>query len=510
MTAAVVKAPTSTSAAIRHRSDRRQSPSAAAGISIQATRRRRPTLASLATTLLFALPAFAQDVLPASAVQQLTTPDGSRFLLCSDPSVPQLHWVVASWVDGNDDPAGFLGLSRVVLQQSMLGTLRTGSRDADAEQRVLDELDAAWQQLAARPGDAQAIARIGQLDQKARDLGDSESFHRSLAALPAHGAEVRVEPPVGSFVITTLPAAIADVGAMLVERREQNAVRELPRAWLADAMRRAATPPDLLTPLRTELLTLTLPLHPLTRQPDQMSAAAPRRSDALAVWAATQHPSRTVHVLLGDFDANAAADVLRATFAATKLPAPATTPSAQRLLQGQRRSLVPGAGVSSLLLAWPLPADGDPHLVELATRWLADGDGSRIALWLQRNQRPRAKVAVRAPWPPRAEGQALVVVEVVEADGKPGLAEAVLTACREALKAPPDAASLQALQLRRQRHWRDLAESPRQLAIAIAEAALADPTWSPGSAERPVEPAAVRTLLQRLTGGPAALVEGRP
>lgn len=452
----------------------------------------------------------AQGILPATSVQQLTTPDGSRFVLCADASVPQLHWVVASWVDGNDDPPGVLGLARVALEQSMLGTFRTGSRDAAAERQVLTELDAAWQQLAARPGDAATITRIEQLDRKARELADPETFHRVLASLPAHGAEVRIDDPIGVFVITTLPAAIADVGAMLVERREHNAVRELPRAWLADVMRRAAAPPDPLAPLRTELLTLTLPLHPLTQQPDQKAPAAPRRDAALATWASTQHPTRTVHVLLGDFDTAAAAKVLQATFAATQLPTPAAPPPPRRLLQGQRRSQVPGALVPSLLLAWPMPADGDPVTLELAARWLADGDGSRVATWLQRNLRPRAKVSVQVPWPPRAEGQPLVVVEVIEPDGKPGLPEAVLRACRDALAAAPDAGVLQALQLREQRRWRDLAESPRQLAIAIAERSLADPSWSPGATVRPADPAAVRALLQRLTAGPTALVEGRP
>jgi plasmid stabilization system protein ParE len=458
----------------------------------------------------FTVAAFAQGILPATSVQQLTTPDGSRFVLCTDASVPQLHWVVASWVDGNDDPPGVLGLARVALEQSMLGTFRTGSRDAETERQVLSELDDAWQQLAARPGDAATIARIEQLDRKARELADPETFHRVLAALPAHGAEVRIDDPVGAFVITTLPAAIADVGAMLVERREQNAVRELPRAWLADVMRRAAAPPDPLAPLRTELLTLTLPLHPLTQQPDQKAPAAPRRDAALATWALTQHPTRTVHVLLGDFDAAAAANVLRTTFAATQLPTPAAPLPPRRLLQGQRRSQVPGASVPSLLLAWPVPADCDPGTLELGALWLADGAGSRVATWLQRNQRPRATVAVQVPWPPRAEGQALVVVEVIEPDGKPGLPEAVLTACREALTKAPEAGSLQALQLRQQRQWRDLAESPRQLAIAIAERSLADPSWSPSAAARSADPAAVHRLLQRLTAGPTALVEGRP
>jgi hypothetical protein len=166
--------------------------------------------------------------------------------------------------------------------------------------------------------------------------------------------------------------------------------------------------------------------------------------------------------------------------------------------------------VPSLLLAWPVPADCDPGTLELGALWLADGAGSRVATWLQRNQRPRATVAVQVPWPPRAEGQALVVVEVIEPDGKPGLPEAVLTACREALTKAPEAGSLQALQLRQQRQWRDLAESPRQLAIAIAERSLADPSWSPSAAARSADPAAVHRLLQRLTAGPTALVEGRP
>ena len=453
----------------------------------------------------------AASLAPAQSITQLTTPDGSRFVLCVDANVPHLQWAVASWADGADDPPGFPGISRLVLRQSMLGTWRSGSRDPEAERRALAALDEAWQQFAQRPADPEASARVVDLDRAARSLADPTSFHRALAALPVHRPELRDEGATGVLVLTTLPNAIADVGAMLVDRREEMALRDLQRAWSDELVARAGGPgTDPFRPLLAELLALAMPAHPIAGQLEDPLLTAPRRADALATWAATQHPQRTVHVLLGDFDAAAAAQVLQATFVSTRLPAPPPPPPA-RGFQGQRRSVVPGTSSPMLVIAWPIPANADPTTLTLASQWLAGGAESRLGQLLARANRPQVQVDVRAPWPTTRDGRGLFVVTMREAGGRPGLAIAALDACRDAIAGAPTDAGLQPLLAALQRQWRDTSSDPRRQAAAMAAAALQWPNRPPPirGPER-VEPASVQAFLQATLGGPSVLVEGQP
>ncbi|MGK0264007.1 MAG: hypothetical protein ACI8UD_002664, partial [Planctomycetota bacterium] len=51
--------------------------------------------------------------------EQLTTPDGSRFHLIQDPTVAHIHWAIAAWADGRDDPPGLPGLTLATAQASL-------------------------------------------------------------------------------------------------------------------------------------------------------------------------------------------------------------------------------------------------------------------------------------------------------------------------------------------------------------------------------------------------------
>ena len=81
------------------------------------------------------------------AIDQFATPDGSRFVIIEDDTVPQVHWAIASWIDGRDDPRGLPGLAKVTLSCSLRGTWRLGSKDAPGERKALEQLDAAWTDL---------------------------------------------------------------------------------------------------------------------------------------------------------------------------------------------------------------------------------------------------------------------------------------------------------------------------------------------------------------------------
>ncbi len=467
-----------------------------------------------------ASPGMAQD-----APVCFTAPDGSRFVLVVEPAMPHVHWAVATWADGRDDPPGLEGLSRAVIRASRSGTWQTGSRDPVRERQALERLDEVWQQHAAGAPDAPGVLEVQKCAEQALEFADVLAFTRVLATLPADRPEIVERDGALVLVLTTLPAAIGDVGRLLVERREDQALRELPRCWQAAldarAHSEACVPP---TALHTEVLAMALPERTEARVPATAATSAPRYAQALAVWAATQRPERTVHVLLGGFDAEVAKAALNATFVATALPPHAPTPSAPaRPLAGMRRSVVPGVSPPALAVAWVLPADVDRAVLAAATTWLAGGPDSRLGQELQRSGRT-AEVQCRAPWPATGGGGQLLLIEVTDRTtgdrttgdgtsgnrGSDGLLERVLRTCRTAAATAPDPASVQPVVDALQRQWRELGRDPRARAAALAADALASPQRAPAPAGKRVDAAALQALLAQTFAGEPVAVEGKP
>lgn len=470
--------------------------------------RRLPDAGRAALAALLCLAAAAAQAAPTT----FRTPDGSRFVLIPDPSIPQVHWALASPCDASSEPPGYEGLAWATAQVSLHGTWRSGSRDAEQERAALARLDEAWQRLMRDTHDPAAAANVRRRDEEARAFADLTVFPRLLAAAPVHRPEVLARGPVAVLVLTTLPAAIGEVGRLLVERREQQPLRELPRAWLqVYAERTQQYVADARRPVRTEVLALTMPDLPAARSLEPPATGSPTREQAFAVWAATQHPDRTVHVLLGDFDAAAVRKVLEATFAATALPAtPAPPAPAPRPLAGARRSAVDGVAVPMVALAWVLPPIADPFVLATAVRHLADGPDSWLGQELHRRGRTSTTVRGTAPWPPTPGGQSLLLVEATDPAGVAGVADVLLAACKAAAAKEPEAAALQAVTASLQRQWREAHSEPRQLAAEIAANALAWPLQAPAT-EWPeaVAPKAIAELLARTFAGHPVIVEGR-
>lgn len=467
--------------------------------------------AALTAMLLGALTpgATAQGAKGNDAPTRLTTPDGSTFLLVPDATMPIVHWAIATPVD---DPAAHPGLSAATMQSALLGTWRTGSNDGEAERRALDAHDdafAAWLAAPTEPARAEAVARCTAAAERLTDRG---AFARVLAALPVHRPEVVERHPVNLFLLTTSPEALPELARILVERREQQALRELQPSWAATSIRLAAMQVgDPLLALRREVLTLAIPDHPYGRLLETPTTGVPRRTEAFAVWNATQRPERTVHVVLGGFDADALAATLRQTFATTGLPpAPPPATATIRPIRSQRRSLVQGVP-PTVVIAFLLPPDVPRDLLTIAARWLGDGADSRVGQELQRLGRKRATVRTTAPWPPTIGGQSLFTIEVGDPDGIDQLAEQTLKACRQATQVAPTASALQAVIGTLQRERTELANDPRALAAAIAETAVAWPR-QPLDLDTPLraEPKAVLELLGRIVSTPPIVVEGRP
>ncbi|MEO6597021.1 MAG: insulinase family protein, partial [Planctomycetota bacterium] len=400
---------------------------------------------------------------------------------------------------------------------SLGGTWSTGSLDQARERQALTDLDEAWQETMRRPG-PESSAKVRTCDEAARALSDDLAFARVLAAAPAHRPEILDRRPAGLLLLTTVAAAIADVGKLLVERREQQVLRNLAQIWMSDLIERIrirSMNPAL--GVRAELLTLAMPNHPAGRSFEPPSYQAPQRDQALGVWQATQRPERSVHVLLGDFDPVVAEAALRRTFATTVLPPypldkyPDSTPLPPRPIAGVRRSIVPGTQRPMVAIAWLLPPIADRFVLEGAAHWLGRGVDSQIGQALQRAGRTSASVSCEAPWPEVANGRSLLLLEIQDGNGTDGLADSVLSACREVVQQPPSAAALQGALVAMQRRWGALTEDPRELAAEVAKTALLWPehaivTQCPDHLDAKL----IQALLASIFSGHPVLVEGRP
>jgi hypothetical protein len=450
---------------------------------------------------------------PAQEIVDFRTPDGTRCVLVVDRALLHVQWAVATWADPADDPPGLAGLAFATVVSSLHGTWRTGSLDQVREQDALAALDRANAEPASATSPAAAAAALRDARREAEALADVRMFPRVLAAAPAWRPEVRDHGAVAIFALATVPEAIAEVARLLVERREQQPLRRLPEAWREHAARLvAARRADASAAVRAEVLELTMPGHPLTVWLGAPAPGWPRREQALGTWAATQRPERTVHVLLGNFDAAAVRDVLAAAFATTALPpAPPPTRPPVRPLANARRSAITGAGSPAAALAWALPADVDRGQLAAAVRWLAGGPDSVLGQELQRAGRAAAAIRGTAPWPPSPDGRGLLLIECSDSTGGVGLADLLLSACRQAVGKPPDERFLRAVTTAMQHEARATAPDDRDKACALAARTLQWPT-SPITTDAPdnVDGRAVQALLQRVFAGHPAVVEATP
>lgn len=471
-----------------------------------------PLSAAMLTALLAVSTGQAQSL---QRIEPITfrTPDGSRFILFAAPEVLQVHWCVATPAGAAEEPRGLAGLATAVQHASLNGSRTVGSRDPAGEAAALEALDRAYAEVVAKPGDAQATARLLGCQRQAQLLGDRSVMARVLAALPAHDPDILVRDPVAMLRITTVAAAIGEVGALLVDRRENPVLRGLDAAWLSEATRRHnAQAGDPLAAVHAELLALALPSHPAAQAADGPGRLAPRRAQSLAVWNATQHPRRAVHVLFGNFDPVAARKVLLEVFATTRMPdpAPVTAPAPQPF-RSQRRSTVPGTGRNMVALAWVLPPIEDSIVLEAAAAWLGGGPESQLGRRLRRADRKTASVTCMAPWPLAIRGRSLLLVEVADPAGAEGLADFVLTATRELTAKPPTRGSLYPTAMRLQRNWSIITAEPRLLADETARQAMLWPGQTPSITRSPsIDPVAVHKLLVAVFAGKPVIVEARP
>ncbi len=463
---------------------------------------RRDLAGVLASVLACTAPIFAQSPPPADAPLTFTAPDGSRFHLIARPGLPVVHWAIATPAGPQEDPPGLEGLAVTCVQASLHGTFRTGSRDRDGELAALEALD-----RAAQSGDPTALAgaRIA-----ADDLADRRAFRRSLAAAPT--SDLTVDDFGAAVVVSfrTTPAALAHVAELLVERREDNALRHLVGEWQRrlelTEVNRQQTP---FWALRAEAFALAYPGHPLARTGEvPPPATLPARAVAREVWLRTQRPDRTVHVLLGDFEPGEARAVLERAFARTGLQAPVLPVPAVRGGSATRSSTIPGPSGAAAVVAFRLRGDESPDLLEVLRRWLSPGPGTFLAAELQRRGITDVTVACGLQQPGLGNPGLLLLELSSNAAGR-DLGALALELARAAAAARPSVADVRSAHGWYLAQWERDTRGSRSLAATLALAAIRRGDTAPQEpAATPPTPAQMAELLGRVFGrAPDAVVQ---
>jgi predicted Zn-dependent peptidase len=475
-------------------------------------RQRSSILLAGALVLLATGPLAAQGPAKSPTVTTFTSPDGTRFALVVDRTMRQVHWAVATPADPADEPPGIEGLAVAVAQASLAGTWRTGSLDPARERPALEALDQAFHAMLASPRDPAMAKRVAECEVLAASLGDPLVFPRVLAAQPAHRPEI--VPQEGTVVLqfSTVAPAIESVAKLLLERREEQALRDLGKSWMRElVVRQNRYDADPASAVHAELLALAMPNHPASRAAERAGRGMPRRDQALAVWQATQRPERTVHALVGDFDPAVAQRTLCAVFTSTALP-PASSPqnAPLRPIQSVRRSTVPGVREPMVAIAWVMPEPLDTYLLDAAVRWFGGGRDSWLGRALAKAGRSAATVACRAPWPVVVGGQSLFLVDVSDSSGAPGLAEFVVQQARLAAAQAPTTAELQSVATAQHLAWNLTTADPRRVAADIAGRWLLRPQAVPplGPPQQP-DGRAVQQVLAKVLASQPVVVEGR-
>jgi len=441
--------------------------------------------------------------------RSFTSGDGSRFILIQDPQLRQLHWALASWADGRDDPPSLPGLAIATARASLRGTWSTGSKDAEAEKAALTALDHAWHQQTSDQANASNQATLEERARVAAALCDQHAFERVLAAAPAHRPEILERDGVAVFALTTIEPALLQVARLVYERREEQALRGMTRTWLPaleERVEQSGRHPE--RRIHAELLTLTTPTSPSIALLEPPPLVTPKRSQALATWAASQHPTRTVHLLYGSFNLDRAEATLQSVFERTDLPPP--QPRGERAAQplsAQRRSVVPGADADSVSLAWVLPPGADPWTVQVATRWLTNPQNGRL-LQTMIGKRPKLELNGTGPWPTLSTPN-LLRIDARDSGDPAGLAQELIDACSQAAAEEFQEGYYYRANVSALADWFATTTDGRALAVMLAERALASPDAiiTPEPPQR-VPGSALRSLLRATFAGQPAIVEG--
>lgn len=453
--------------------------------------------------------AHAQE--PAVAATSFAAPDGSRFVLVPDslPSdrPPLVHWVVVTPAGFSVDPAGYDGLSFAVARAAMNGTMRHGSRDAEAESRALDALDTLERRAASLLLDGQEppadLAKaLAEARATAALSSDPLAWQREMRGVPALDVELSETPEATLLSVTTTQQGIADCARLLLELREDAPLRDVHDHFRQVRREIRARERGAIATLRREARGLAFEGVP-TRALEPTDPPL-RRATALEVYANTHHPTRSFQVLTGRFDAVAVRTLLERVFTQTALepgrrPAPLTPTRST-----SRQSSIPGDANAAIAVCFDLAEDQPRDTLLVLAEWLAGGSDSLLGGRLRVAGVEGCEIGFQIPFPGNATPGSLLITAIDEraTHDASALLGIVTTALADAARDGPSATELEGAVLRATgRRARAIADSARRaLHLAIEcglrasspEAALR-PLGAPGAAD-------VRELGARILG----------
>ncbi|MCK4944010.1 MAG: insulinase family protein, partial [Candidatus Aminicenantes bacterium] len=82
-------------------------------------------------------------------VSEFTLPNGLKFILIEDHSVPIASFVTYANVGATDERIGIYGISHFLEHLAFKGTSEIGTNNAKAEKKILDKMDVVYDQILA-------------------------------------------------------------------------------------------------------------------------------------------------------------------------------------------------------------------------------------------------------------------------------------------------------------------------------------------------------------------------
>jgi len=370
-------------------------------------------LAALLTLAIWPSPSDAQ-VQP--KVEQMDTPDGSRFLLVRWGSSPLVHWLQAAPAGTAEDPPEYPGLSFAVARASLSGTRELGSRDWPAEElaiQTLENLELDRRRIESEGGtpDAELLAEIGKSRLIADQISDPFAWRRALLAAPAIDLQLSEADAVSLLAITCTMSGLPKVARLLKSRRDDAALRWLREAYLQVQAERDRQRRNPLNSVRHEILELALP------GADRSGESTGQNLYHLGqtVFRRSQIPARCLHVIVGGFDPEKLKKVLQDVFRGDeeRVEVPAEPVGWGTRRKQELSSSIPGGNRDAVAFAFEIPRGVNPSALAIVVDWLSKGPDSFLARGLRALGYRGLRVQGQAPFPGSAT-PGLLLAEIWE------------------------------------------------------------------------------------------------
>jgi len=420
-------------------------------------------------------------------ITQFRTPDGSRFVLIPTAGTSMIHWAQATPCSLLEDVPGFEGLTRAVHEQSLFGTTELGSRDPAREgflaEGIVERRAALAQQLLRGVApDPQDLAELAEWQKEILTLRDRGAYRRLVRSAPAQGPELSLSESTAVVLVSTDATGLRRVAELLLQRREDAALfgagerfeqerLERIREWTEDPSAR----------IRSEVAALAFLDGPLRRLGLAPGSARVASTAAIqAAWHRSQHPARSVHVLVGDIEVAAVQAILNEVFDRTRLPAPEAALPPLNQERAQRQAALSGAPTAAVFIAMPVPTVR-PAVADAALRWLGQGDASALRVALVDAGLRDFQLAFRYPFPPglghrASEGMLLLEARMGPTDPRAAnidfLRAHLLKAVADARVQAPPPAALAVFNAALATEQNAKKRQPSELAVVLARALL--------------------------------------